>query len=119
MSAQHLHETQWDSNHRLLILVHRTRIYPDWVVTIAFYTALHSLERYFARRNKHPKDHGDRQVILRSFEPQLGRQVVRDYLDMYSRSVLARYECIPQTDTDIQNQLDRLARIDNKVGQLV
>lgn len=119
MPAQYLHETQWDSNHRLLELLHRRNIYPDWIVAIAFYTALHSLERYFARRNQHPNDHIDRKAILLSFESQLSRQVIRDYLDMYNQSVIARYECVLPSSKDVRDQMSRLARIDAVVGPLV
>jgi hypothetical protein len=93
--------------------------YPAWIATVAFYTALHSLERFLARRNRHPHDHTDRKNILWSYEPQLSRQILYDYLDMYDLSISARYDCISPTTKDIQDQLNRLARIDARVGPLV
>jgi hypothetical protein len=119
MPARNDHETQWDSNHRLLVQLERQNAFPDWVVTVAFYAALHSLERFLALRNKHPTDHLDRKNLLLSYEPQLSHQILRDYLDMYSMSIAARYECISPALADVQEQRARLARIDAKVGPLV
>jgi hypothetical protein len=119
MPSRNDHETQWNSNHQLLAQLERQNYFSDWIVTVAFYTALHSLERFLALRNKHPHDHLDRKNILLIYAPQLGQQILRDYLDMYNMSIAARYECISPTLTDVQDHRARLARIDAKVGPLV
>ena len=119
MPTQSDHETQWYLNHQLLAQLERQNRFYDWMITVAFYTALHSLERYLARRNKHPHDHLDRKNTLLVYAPQLGQQTLRDYLDMYSMSIAARYECASPTQADVQEQRARLARIDATVGPLI
>jgi|SRR4051812_17515046 hypothetical protein len=119
MPSQISHENQWDSNHRLLTQLIRQKTYLDWIATVAFYTALHSVERYFARRNEHPGDHRTRNQTLIRYKVQLGQQILNDYEDMYNTSKLARYTCAPLTDADIQGQLDRLSRIDTKIGPML
>ncbi len=32
----------------------KTTPFLDWAVTVTFYTALHAIERYFARKGLHP-----------------------------------------------------------------
>jgi hypothetical protein len=99
--------------------VGEAKLLPRWDDYSSFHTALHSLESFFALRNKHPHDHLDRKNTLLSYAPQLGQQLLRDYLDMYSLSIAARYECISLTVADVQDQRTSLARIDAKVGPLV
>ncbi len=110
------HRTQWDINHSILKELKAQNRYPDWAATVAFYTALHSLERFFARHHQHPDNHDERKTILRTYKMQLGLQFLRDYLDMYNLSITARYECEQPTSKDIQEQLERLARIDAKMA---
>jgi hypothetical protein len=64
--------------------------HPDWVVTVAFYTALHMVEAMFF--HDHPKvhttDHTDRSAALQSDRYQ---HIWRDYRPLYSNSRIARY----------------------------
>jgi len=119
MASQSDHETQWDSNHRLLGQLVKQSLFPDWIATVAFYTALHGIERYFARRNEHPISHLDRKNTLIKYQSQLGQQLLNDFSAMYNTSRLARYNCVSLTPSDIQDQLNRLARIDGKIGPMV
>jgi len=110
------HQTQWYSNHTILTDLKTQSRFPDWILTIAFYTALHRIEQFLARRNEHPRDHRERKAVLTKYINIIGRDTVVDYLDMYNASLDARYECIIPTSTELQEQLDRLARIDAKIA---
>jgi len=114
------HQTQWFSNGLILAdLVNQNR-FPDWITTVAFYTALHSIERILARHKEHPNTHSDRKKVLSQtkYVNLFSPQTVVDYFDMYNASLDARYNCIIPTPADIQEQLDRLARINAKVASI-
>ncbi len=114
------HQTQWFSNKNILAELVSDNRYPDWIAIVAFYTALHRIEQVLAQHNEHPKGHSDRRRILSQtkFENLLSEQVILDYFDMYDVSRSARYYCQVPSPKDVQEQLDRLARIDAKVASI-
>jgi hypothetical protein len=72
------------------LLVPAVQQHPDWVATVAFYTALHMVEAmfYYDLPAKHICNHHDRQKELLSPRYQ---HIWRDYRPLYSMSRLARY----------------------------
>ncbi len=66
-----------------------TRIgdFPEWVVTTAFYEALHCVEQYLALKNKHFHDHKERNQHLQRQFPALWSW----YGFLYKESRVARY----------------------------
>jgi len=65
--------------------------YLDWVVTGAFYVAVHVVERFLARHDVHPGSHGVRCNAMSSFGSL--RPVFADYCDLHFRSEQSRYRC--------------------------
>jgi len=65
-------------------------LYADWLVTIAFYIALHFVDAKLARRTPplHPQRHPVRNNYVSRFLPP---DVARDYLYLYNKSMIARY----------------------------
>jgi len=120
MPKQMDHQTQWYSNGLILKDLVSANRFPDWITTVAFYRALHSIERFLARHKEHPQNHTERRKILTQpkYEALLSLQIVADYFDMYNASLDARYECIIPTPAEVADQLARLARIDAKVASL-
>jgi len=63
-------------------------LYPDWLITIAFYIALHFVDAKLARRNIHPQNHQKRIQYVSQFMPS---DVANDYFYLYNKSKVARY----------------------------
>lgn len=62
--------------------------YPEWLSTVAFYTAIESLELLFAERGVHSKSHEDRkQFVRRNFQ-----SLQKPYNALYNASLNARYQ---------------------------
>jgi len=70
--------------------------YPDWAITVAFYTAIHLVEAHFARRNIDSFDHRNR----RSRVSNHLQQIAPDYRLLENECRLARYECRQLTPAD-------------------
>lgn len=64
--------------------------YLDWVVTVAFYTALHYVDACLARYAIHPTSHKGRNGRNSEVSRNL-RSVSAKYLILYGRSRYARY----------------------------
>jgi len=64
--------------------------YPDWMLTAAFYTALHYVDAQLAKLTPpiHPLNHGNRNTYVSTYLP---REIARDYLFLKSKSQYARY----------------------------
>ena len=64
----------------------------DWIVTLAFYKALHAVDSYFAKQGidpeGHQKGHGRRQQQVRNYL----EGIHEEYSALYTVSILARYE---------------------------
>jgi len=67
-----------------------TTLFLDWVVSGVFYSALHYLDSYFAKKGKHPGDHQNR-IRLIWAEPDLGRSFFRLYRPLKDDSEEGRY----------------------------
>ena len=71
--------------------------YPDWLATVAFYTAVELLEMLFATRGHHSKSHFDRKQALRRYFPD--RALNRSFSDLYNASLDGRYLAPQQAPT--------------------
>jgi hypothetical protein len=64
----------------------------DWIVTLAFYKALHAVDAYFAKqgidREGHDKRHKTRDQQVRNYLEGIHER----YSALYTASILARYE---------------------------
>lgn len=62
--------------------------HADWIVTLAFYRALHAVDSYFAKLEIHPKGHRERTQFVQDYLDSIHES----YLALYRASITARYE---------------------------
>jgi hypothetical protein len=92
MPSADLHLEQAKHNERLIgFLDVHTSPFLDWIVTIAFYAALHYVEAFFYNHApvRHSDNHQHRVSLLRTYAPNVA--VFKTYERMYNWSRLARY----------------------------
>ena len=70
-------------------LIERKHDFPQWVVTVAFYTALHVVDSILAKDGHHPDDHGVRNGLLKKTKKY--EFLWRTYRTLFSDSMIARY----------------------------
>jgi hypothetical protein len=59
----------------------------DWIAVVAFYTAVHLVEKLRAYRGEHSKDHEERgQAVRKNFRP-----IHTPYHELFNHSLIARY----------------------------
>ncbi len=82
--------------------------YPDWAVVALFYSALHYVDSYLGHLLRtadpdraHPKGHRARHTVVSQL-PQLA-PVAPNYLELYNRSIDARYELISFSPAQVQH----------------
>ncbi|MCC7424980.1 MAG: hypothetical protein IT428_32310 [Planctomycetaceae bacterium] len=63
--------------------------YPDWLCTVAFYSAVELVEQLLAAKNHHSKSHFERKMALKKHHPN--RALNDAYHDLYNASLDARY----------------------------
>lgn len=86
------HRTQWLHNRALLARLPAT--YPDWIITVAFYTALHAVDALLAHdRITGVVSHETRNAVLRSTNRYLA--IWRAYQPLYTLSRTVRYMAEP------------------------
>lgn len=87
--ADHLEQAERNAKARRL--VEAAQVAPEWVVTIAFYEALHWIEALCAHLQiiESHCDHRTRNHLILS-EPRLG-EIRRAWMKLYDASVWARY----------------------------
>ena len=66
--------------------------YPDWLATVAFYTAVELIEQLLAERGHHSKSHFDRKQALKKHYPH--RTLNQAFHDLYNAALDGRY--LPQ-----------------------
>ena len=79
--------------------------HADWIVTLAFYRALHAVDSYFAKLNIHPQGHRDRNQHVQN---HLG-SIHKRYFALYTASIKARYE-----DYTYQNKPQEVTKLVNR-----
>jgi hypothetical protein len=100
MPLRNQHLAQADSNQRFLdstFDLQRTN-YPDWVVTAAFYVAVHLVDAFFAGISQHPYDHKIRGKAVDRELPG----IAPSYKMLYLQSRAARYDCTQITNIAAQ-----------------
>jgi hypothetical protein len=75
--------------------------YPDWLITVAFYVALHQVDSKLASLSPplHPANHGERNTFVSKELPT----VANDYLFLRSKSEYARY--FPDSEKRISSDM--------------
>ena len=88
MPSADQHRKKAEKNRALLALV-SPNDYPDWVVVIAFYTAVHLVERLRAASGDgHSRDHADRLAYVHMHHSTIHTA----YYQLQNASMLARYQ---------------------------
>jgi len=97
------HKRKARHNENFLSMVQRNDagprfIYPDWMVTVAFYIAVQCVDGKLASLTPplHPQTHWDRNNYVAN---NLTRQMARDYFFLKQKSEFARY--IPDSERRI------------------
>jgi hypothetical protein len=118
MVAENLHLEKYHHNRRLLgetiFNVNKNIQNSDWAITIAFYCALHLVEKTIARsphkEHQHLRCHEKRNHRVRI--DGVFRAIVEDYQFLYNQSRRARYDCVSFTKADIADALVSLSNIE-------
>lgn len=98
MPSRANHLAQADRNERLSQAISETDPIPegatDWVITLLFYSALHLVDAFLDQsRSIHPSSHRNREWYLSTILQF--RPIVRNYMNLYERSLDARYRLVP------------------------
>lgn len=80
----------------------------DWVVITAFYQALHWVDAFLAKTQRHPGDHRNRNREVR--QDVYLKAIKRHYKRLYDASLSARY--YPNTYRNRPNEVQRLLETD-------
>ena len=75
--------------------------YLDWVVTGYFYAAVHYVEAYLARSNRHSTDHRARDSAVR--RDAVLATVYNEYSDLKNDSINARYHMYRFAPDEVRN----------------
>ena len=108
MATEAEHRKQAEHNRTFLNAIDK-KAFPDWWVTVAFYSAVHLIEAFLARQTPRPHSgsHTRRNNILKRQYDALWRE----YRPLYAFSRLARYRCYsvqPEHLTYVERRLGRL-----------
>lgn len=94
MASVEQHLDMAAGNRRALkVMLPRINDHPEWVITMAFYTAVHFVEASRANRGAHSSSHADRNAYVKT-EISL-RSIKTLYDKLYTASLVARY--LPET----------------------
>jgi hypothetical protein len=96
-----------------------TSPYLDWVVTAAFYTALHLVEWFLKTRElAGRRDHHLRDAYIARMDEL--RSIYFDYTELKFQSEAGRYECATFSPDILRHDLlPRLAQIDTHIKSLL
>ena len=68
--------------------------YPEWALTALFYRAVHLVDAFFAGHGLHHNSHASRNLAV----ARLLTPITREYMSIYGRALVARYEPLSETD---------------------
>jgi len=100
----------------IFINKHYSEKYPDWGVTVVFYTAYHHVHAFLAKKfNEHPRDHQDCLRLVRRFLSVC----FLEYNQLYNDSRIARYiETTPPyiiTKERLEEDIEILSKVFEKL----
>jgi hypothetical protein len=102
-ASSHLRQVQHNRD-LIVALDPASTSFLDWVVTVAFYTALHRVEAWFADKGLHFESHTRRDDWLARVK-ELRRVVWPRYKELEFQSHQARYQCVTFDRDFVQNRL--------------
>ncbi len=91
--------------------------HADWIVTLAFYRALHAVDSYLAGLEIHPKGHPERNQCVRTRLSGIYLQ----YFALYRASRKARYEAYTYQDRpeDVATLVNDALSIEEEINTLL
>ncbi len=81
-------EHEEKARHHLAFLIEIRDEYPDWLATVAFYSAVELVGRLFAQHGVHSRGHEDRNQSVQRRYPSIAAA----YKALYNASLDARYQ---------------------------
>ncbi len=116
----HEHKAQARVNQQLLEFLENSD-FPDWIMTVSFYKALHVAESYFyKKKRKHYKSHVERvNNVVNDFEECEGK-IWRSYMRLLDLSKDSRYLCRPRgwLESQVQTSREKLQIIEEEFAKL-
>ena len=90
--------------------------HADWIVTLAFYKALHAVDSYLSTFNIHPRGHKGRKGRNQRVKQYL-QCIYADYMALHRASEKARYEEFTYEDdpTQVQELLKKSLCIEDHI----
>src|SRR5438105_3378874 len=83
-------EAKWLHNRRFIATIADT--YPDWMVTVVFYTAMHAVQTLLATDGAGvPGTHAARNQTLKGTRRY--QKIWEHYRPLYDAAIVARYHC--------------------------
>lgn len=108
------HSEKADHNQKFLSSIDQKE-FPDWFVTVAFYKALHLIEKLFAAHGRHSDNHRDRHDNLK----RDWQDIWREYRPLYTLSRRARYKVRSISLDSLNYAARRLENVDKLVAKLL
>lgn len=121
MASSNDHLTQADHNRDFINIIWPKNLqYPDWAVTVIFYTAIHLIEAYFDHHlGKSSHDYQDREdTIIQTSEL---KPIYPEYHELKRLSMDSRYRCIfaKWTPKKVQEASSLLNKIETHLDTLL
>lgn len=116
MPKAEAHEKQYKHNKTLLQCdTLQSEENCDWAVTIAFYSAMHLIEKFFANKGIHNKSHEARNNFVTRETVLKRKKIPAKYNFLYNQSIRSRYECVKITLDDLKCVKDALSFIEKEL----
>lgn len=116
MPEAEAHEKQYKHNKNLLQCnVLQSEENYDWAITIAFYSAMHLIEKFFAEKGIHNKSHEARNRFVANEATLKRKRIPIQYNLLYNQSIRSRYECAKITLEDLKYVKDALSFIEKEL----
>src|SRR5687768_64652 len=92
MASQEQHINQWRHNRSLISRIPLE--YPDWIATVAFYTAIQAVDALLTSKNDKVTSHDERNSIL--MRTHNYEKIWKHYSQLYNLSRTVRYLADPK-----------------------
>jgi hypothetical protein len=89
------HQEKAQRNRRFLATI--SDEFPEWLASVAFYTAVELIEQLLAAKGHHSKSHFERKTALKQYYPN--QHLNRAFNDLYNASLDGRYLSLDKAPT--------------------
>lgn len=120
MPNEKQHRLQYQRNKETIIfLLSSPNPYYEWVVTVAFYTALHLVDLVITKKLGFDPihSHSDRDKYLEKLSCL--KEIRQEYKSLQLDSKQARYYCVPFNKVKAEKSLDKLAKIEKFIFDML